>query len=526
MVELIVPRRRSTLSRRAVLRRAAGMAAAAMLAPSAARHALGQARFTSYPFTLGVASGNPSPDGMVLWTRLAPEPFDPRGGIAEDRLEVRWEVARDERFADVAKRGSVWTAPELAHSVHVEVTGLEPARWYFYRFTVGPETSPVGRTRTAPTADAAVERLRFAFASCQHFEQGWFSAYRHMAAEELDLVAFLGDYIYESSWGSNLVRRHHGGEPYTLDDYRQRYAQYRGDPDLQRMHALAPWIVTWDDHEVDNDYANAVSEHLEANFLARRAAAYRAYFEHMPLRLAQLPQGPDMRLYDRFAFGGLATFHVLDDRQYRTQQPCPLPGIAGSRVVDGCEARLDPALTLLGAEQERWLDAGLAASRARWTVIAQQTLMAPLNRNTGQGEAFWTDGWDGYPLARKRFLDSIAQRRPGNPLVIGGDVHSSWVADLKSDFGEERAPAIATEVCGTSITSQGPSAASTAAALTRNPHIRFANSDKRGYVTVELTPARARIALRTLEDVKQRDTGIGTLASFVIEDGRAGAQTA
>lgn len=528
MVELVVPRRRmiAPMSRRAMLRRAAGLAAAAMLTPSAARRAFGQ-RFTAYPFTLGVASGCPTPDGVVLWTRLAPEPFAPDGGMAESRVELRWEVARDERFAEIVKRGSVWTAPELAHSVHVEVAGLEPARWYFYRFIIAQETSPVGRTRTAPAADAAVDRLRFAFASCQQFEQGYFAAYRHMAAEDLDLVAFLGDYIYEESWGSNLVRRHHGPEARTLDGYRARYAQYKGDPDLQHMHAAAPWIVTWDDHEVDNDYAGAISEHLEANFLARRAAAYRAYFEHMPLRLSQLPSGPDMRLYDRFAFGSLASFHVLDDRQYRTQQPCPLPGIAGSRVVENCEARLDPAQTMLGAEQERWLDAGFAAARARWTVIAQQTLMAQLNRKAGgEGEAYWTDGWDGYPLARRRLLESIAQRRPPNPLVIGGDVHSSWVCDLKTDFADPRSPVVATEVCGTSITSQGPSAAGTAATVTRNPHVRFANSDRRGYVAVELTSTQARIALRTLDDVKQRESGIATLAAFAIEDGRPGAQTA
>jgi alkaline phosphatase D len=523
MTELLLPSAR--LSRRAVLRRAAGMAAAAILAPSAAREALGQARFTAYPFTLGVASGNPMPDGVVLWTRLAPEPFAPQGGMAENRVQLRWEVARDERFAEIVQRGTVLTAPELAHSVHVEVSGLEPARWYFYRFMVAQETSSVGRTRTAPAAGAAVERLRFAFASCQQFEQGYFSAYRHMAAENLDLVAFLGDYIYESSWGARLVRRHHGREPVTLADYRARHAQYKGDADLQRMHALVPWIVTWDDHEVDNDYAGALSEHLDPNFLARRAAAYQAYFEHMPLRLSQVPRGPDLRLYDRFAFGNLATFHVLDDRQYRTPQPCPLPGIAGSRVVENCTARLDPAQTLLGAEQERWLEAGLAAGGARWTVIAQQTLMAQINNKAG-GEAYWTDGWDGYPLARRRLLDALVRHKAANPLVIGGDVHSNWVCDLKVDFADERAPVVATEVCGTSITSQGLAQEHVAAAKARNPHVRFANSEKRGYVTVDLTPARAQVTLRTLDDAAKRDTNIATQASFAIEDGRPGAQPA
>ena len=247
----------------------------------------------------------------------------------------------------------------------------------------------------------------------------------------------------------------------------------------------------------------------------------------MPLRMAQLPRGPDLRLYDRFAFGDLAAFHVLDDRQYRTPQPCPLPGIAGSRVVANCAARMDPAQTLLGAEQERWLDAGLAAGGARWTIIAQQTLMASLNVKQGNtGEAYWTDGWGGYPLARGRLLDSLVQRRARNQLVMGGDVHANWVCDLRAEGADERAPIIATEVCGTSITSQALPQASLDAVRARNPHVRFANSEKRGYVTVELTPARAHVALRTLDDASRREAAVATLASFVVEDGRPGAQAA
>jgi alkaline phosphatase D len=242
----------------------------------------------------------------------------------------------------------VLATPGLAHSVRAEATGLETARTYWYRFTAGDAVSATGRTRTAAAAGAANERLRFAFASCQQYEQGYFGAYRHMAREDLDLVVFLGDYIYESSWGRNHVRKHTGGEPRTLDEYRARYALYKSDPDLQRVHAAAPWLVTWDDHEVNNDYANDRGQDLDPEFLVRRAAAYQAYYEHMPLTPRALPRGPDALLYDSYAFGDLATFFVLDDRQYRAHQVCPRPGRGGSNVVAGCAERLEASLSMLG----------------------------------------------------------------------------------------------------------------------------------------------------------------------------------
>ena len=286
--------------------------------------------FTAYPFTLGIASGAPLPDGVVLWTRLAPAPLD-GGGLPPAAIEVRWEVADDEGFRRIVGSGTTLAEPLLAHSVHVEVSGLAPARWYWYRFMAGDAVSPVGRTRTAPTAGAAVDRLRFAFASCQQYEQGFYAAHRHLAAEDLDLVVFLGDYIYESSWGSRHVRKHEGPEPTTLEQYRNRYARYKSDPDLQRSHAVFPWLVTWDDHEVDNDYANDRAEDLDPDFLVRRAAAYQAYWEHMPLRTGARPNGPHMQLYGRHEFGRLARVHVLDGRQYRDHQVCPRAGRGRAR---------------------------------------------------------------------------------------------------------------------------------------------------------------------------------------------------
>lgn len=526
-VSTAIPTRASTVSRRHFLRGAVALATASLMTPTLNRRARAQVRFTGYPFTLGVASGCPQPDSVVLWTRLAPEPFT-GGGMEPGRVEVHWEIAHDEHFHATVQKGSVWTAQELGHSVHVEVYGLEPARWYWYRFLVRDEVSPVGRTRTAPALHASLNRFRLAVASCQHYEQGYFSAYRHMAEDDVDLVVFVGDYIYESSWGDQLVRRHAGPEPYTLVEYRNRHAQYRTDPDLQRMHALVPWLVTWDDHEVDNDYANDQSEHLDPQFLIRRAAAYQAYYEHMPLRHSARPRGPYLRLYDRYTFGSLLQMYVLDDRQYRSPQVCPRPGMGGGTVVQParCPDLRDPGRTLLGAEQEAWLLEALGTSPARWNVLAQQTLMAQHDWQPGPDQAFWTDGWDGYPAARSRLLSFIAQQRPANPLVIGGDVHSFWVCDLKPDFDDPQSPVVATEFCGTSITSQGPPQERVDASRADNPHVKFAHSEKRGYVRLEITPERCEAHLRALDNEKKRASTVATLASFVVEHGRPGVVTA
>lgn len=516
------------LSRRRLL--TGGLALGALqLAPPMARRAWAQPRFTSTPFTLGVASGYPLPTGVVLWTRLAPAPLQPGGGMSPEVVGVDWEVATDDRLSHVVQRGTATATAQWAHSVHVEVEGLEPGRWYWYRFHAGGATSAIGRTRTAPPAAAAVDRLRFAFASCQQYEQGYYGAYHHMLADELDLVAFLGDYIYESSWGRDHVRKHGAPEPHTLDDYRIRHALYKTDPDLQAAHAACPWIVTWDDHEVSNDYADDRSEqnHPREWYLRRRAGAYQAYYEHMPLRRQMVPLGPDMRLYHRVGFGSLAQFHMIDDRQYRSHQPCVGPGRGGSAVAEDCAERLDPRLTMLGDVQERWLETGLDRSRARWNVIGQQTLMAQLDRKPGPGQRFWTDGWDGYPVARRRLLDYLDRRKPANPVVIGGDVHMFWVTDLKPDFDDPRSPVVATEFVGTSITSQNArTQRDIDAVMADNPHVRYGNPVRRGYVRVEVTPQRMRVDLRGMQTVTQPRAVCDTLASFVVEDGRLGAARA
>jgi alkaline phosphatase D len=472
-------------------------------------------KFTAYPFGLGVASGYPSAESVVLWTRLT-------GDLAQFSIPVRWDVFADESLKNRVSGGEMSADPAWAHSLHVEVQGLEPDRWYWYRFSTGDAQSPVGRTRTTPTAGAAVGRLRFIFASCQQYEQGYYGAYRHVLADAPDVVAFLGDYIYESTWGKDHVRSHGSPEPYTLEDYRARHALYRSDPDLQASHAACPWILTWDDHEVDNDYADDRPEDgmgREA-FLERRAAAYRAYFEHLPLPPRMRPEGPRMRIHTHLDWGALARFHIVDTRQHRSWQACPRPNRrGGSNTVDieECPRLGAPGRSMLGRAQERWLERTLGESRAQWNLLAQTTPMAQFDQLPGPGRRAWTDGWDGYPAARQRLLDFLHSRRIANPVVLGGDVHSFNVNQLKLDFDDPASPSVASEFVTTSITSQAWPQERLNQYLPDNPHMLLVDSRYRGYTRVDASAARMQVDLRAMESVQRRDAPCRTLASFTVE---------
>jgi alkaline phosphatase D len=480
--------------------------------------------FPRSPFTLGVASGDPADGSVVLWTRLALDPLAEGGGLPPEAYRVTWELAEDERFSKVRGRDTVETGPERAHSVHVEVDGLRPERPYWYRFRIGSWESPVGRTRTAPRASADLDRLRLGFVSCQHWEQGYYTAHRHLAQEDLDVVLHLGDYIYEYGPQPNPVRVSVGPECTTLAGYRQRYAQYKSDPDLQAVHAAHPFIVTWDDHEVENDYASDHSNDGEPadSFVRRRAAAYQAYYEHMPLRVERRPRGPDMPLFRGIPYGRLVDLAVLDTRQYRTPQPC------GNKPGPLCEGAFAPGATILGESQRRWLFERLDRSPARWHVLAQQVMMAPLDLAAGPPEEFSMDKWTAYQPDVEALFQFLATRRPSNPIVLSGDIHSSWACDLKAKPHEAASPVLGSEFVGTSISSGRDGtdiSPRNQVVLAENPHVKFHNG-QRGYVRCTVTRDRWHTDYRVVPFVSRPGASVETRASLVVENGRPGVTRA
>ncbi len=508
----------SSLKRRSFLH-TTSLAAAAVWSGRALGVAQEGVKFSDYPFQLGVASGDPAPDGFVLWTRLAPRPLETGGGMSDAPVKVSWMVAEDEGMTKVVAQGLANAVPQWAHSVHVEVAGLKPDRWYWYQFKAGGEVSQKGRTRTMPADGTLPERLRFAFASCQHYETGLFTAYEHMAREDLDLVFHLGDYIYEYEGIDKRVRKHHGLEITSLDDYRARHAQYKTDPALQAMHARAPWAVTWDDHEFDNNCAGDISEESSVapeDFLLRRAAAYQAYYEHMPLRRSALPKGPDMLLYRGLRFGELASFYVLDTRQYRTDQPC------GDGTKAPCGEEMNPDATLMGLEQRDWLFRNLDASTAKWNALAQQVMIARVDRKAGEEVGYSMDQWPGYEMERRCLLQFLRDHPVKNPVAFAGDIHSNWANELIADFDDPESKSVATEFVGTSISSSGDGMAepkSLAETYSENPFVKFHNAE-RGYVTCEVTPKTWRTDFKTVEYVSRPGAPLQTRATFVVEDGR------
>ncbi len=476
----------------------------------------------AYPFTLGVASGMPRPDSVVLWTRLAPQPHAPDGGLPNRPLNLQWELADDEAFTRRVRTGTLAVHPAHAHSAHVQVEGLPAGAQFFYRFMTADAISPIGRTRTAPAADADVASLRFALASCQHYEQGAFAAHREIAAHDLDFVLFVGDYIYEGSNRRYQVRAHEGPPPMTLAAYRARHATYKLDADLRAAHAAHPWVLTWDDHEVENDYAGEHSplELPPAVFLQRRAAAYKAYFEHMPVAPGMAPQGPAMRIHERYTWGRLAELWTLDGRQYRDVQACG--DGAGGSIAAPCDALQDESRSLFGAEQERWLAQGLAASTRRWKLLGQATQISPSGVNTALARRIHTDGWDGYPKARERLLRAIAEPRVGNVLCLGGDVHRHVAAQLRLRGNEERSPIVASEFVCSSVTSRGLSEAMMALVRASNPDIVHARSDERGYALIELNAQAATCDFRATPFPAETRARLATQARFAVEAGRPG----
>ncbi|HRK56298.1 MAG TPA: alkaline phosphatase D family protein, partial [Burkholderiaceae bacterium] len=503
------------------------------------------------PFALGVASG-PAPGGGVgLWTRLAlgvRADIEALSGLTlrqyvaarqalsahapDSPRQVLWELAPEPTFRHGVIKGLAQARPELGYSVHVQLPGdaLRPGREYWYRFTLGDAISDIGRTLTLPAAHESTAPFRMALASCQHYEHGYFGAYAAMRDDDPQAVLFVGDYIYEGGPSRGRFRAHPFPSARTLFDYRLRHALYKLDPDLQRMHAHCPWWVTWDDHEVSNDYAGDLGQSAHVDGAARRLAAYQAYYEHMPLPASMLAASFDqLRIYRRLSIGRLAEVMLLDNRQYRHVQACSPPGRAGGRHVDDlrCPQRLEPQRSLLGQAQMAWLSQGFARSSARWNLIAQQTLFSALLRPQATAHArYWTDGWDGYPAERERILAAIEASRLRGAVMLGGDVHANWVCNLKRDDARADSRTLGAEFCGTSITS--PShwpAAKLRQTVAFNEHVRFANTSERGYALLDLGAQQLDVRLRVVGDVRERQPQARTLARFRVDPEVPGVQT-
>ena len=484
--------------------------------------------FREDPFRLGVASGDPWPDGFVIWTRLVPQPFEPDGGMPPVPVPVGWEVAEDDQFRRIVRSGETIARPELAHSVHVDVTGLLPGRDYWYRFGIaGAARSQVGRARTAPRSGSMPERIRLGIAGCQAYPQGWYDAWRHMSREpDLDAIFHYGDYIYEygsqssfelrDALGAVVNRRHMGGEVYSLDDYRRRYAQYKLDPDLQAAHASAAFIMSFDDHEVDNNWAGLFDQDgtpPEA-FALRRFAAMQAWYEHVPVRRAQFPRPDGLTMYRRFDYGALFRMHVLDTRSYRSDQLCEQAG------ESMCRPPGDPEETMLGGVQEAWLGEGLR-NTAQWNIIAQQVRVMPLHRRMADGALLPepTDTWGGYRSARDRLVQTISGLGLTNVVVASGDAHMHNVGTVPLNASEPEGPAVATEFLASSISSGGdgtPVTPTIQEYLTgNNANLALANH-QRGYQLFDLAAGELSVDVKVMTGVQAPGGEITTLARFQI----------
>jgi alkaline phosphatase D len=492
------------------------------------RQALADPVFAEYPFQLGIAAGDPAPDGFVIWTRLAPRPLEIGYGMPSQPVPVKWEVASDRGFNTVVQKGEAVARPEMGHAVHVEITGLEPGRDYFYRFSAGTERTATGRAKTAPAAGSAVAQARFGVLGCQAYEQGFYTAHRKAAEDNLDFIYCYGDYIYEGRGSRTYTgsggtmenpRQHFGGECYSLDDYRRRYAQYKMDTDLQASHAATAWFVTWDDHEIQNNWVadfdpDQVSPEI---FHLRRQAAAQAFYEHMPLRRSAFPRGAEMQLYRNTAWGDLLDLNFLDTRQYRSDQPCD------DNWAATCAGVADPATQVLGEAQEQWLYRNLERSRAHWKVLAQQIMVMDLDRKEGPEPGYNLDTWAGYSIPRQRLLDRLRERRIGNTVVLTGDEHQNYAGELHRDSRNPEGAPIASEFVVTSISSSGDGQDQRTDGrryLADNPFLKF-NNAQRGYAVCDVTPERWQTEFKVLDKVSAKGGTLTTRAKLAVASGDA-----
>ncbi|WP_030209455.1 alkaline phosphatase [Streptomyces sp. NRRL S-87] len=525
----LLPSSDGATRRRSVLKT---VAAGAALAPLAGTAALGtataRAAEAAPAFLHGVASGDPLPDGVLLWTRVTPTPdAAPGSGLGPD-TDVSWEVAEDRGFTSVVSSGTATASAASDHTVKADVRGLRPATAYWFRFSAGGTVSPVGRTRTAPAHDERASGVRFGVVSCANWEAGYFSAYRHLAARtDLDAVLHLGDYIYEYASGGYpeakyVVREHEPKHEITsLADYRTRHGKYKTDQDLQALHAAHPVVAIWDDHEFANDaWSGGAENHTpgtEGDWAARVAAAKQAYFEWMPVR-------PSIAgtTYRRLRFGSLADLHLLDLRSFRSEQVK-----VGSGKVD------DPERTITGRAQLDWLKSGLAASDATWKLVGTSVMISPVAFGSlpahllepltellglpGGGLAVNVDQWDGYTDDRKELLNHLTQRNITNTVFLTGDIHMAWANDVPVTAATyPLSKSAATEFVVTSVTSdnidemlhvapQTLSLAAAAAVKLANRHVKWVDMDSHGYGVLDITAQQSQMDYYVLSDKRRQD---------------------
>ena len=474
------------------------------------------------PFLLGVTSGDPTSSSVVLWTRLAIDALaeDGKGGMPSRSIAVKWQLSSDPRFHRVLRSGTKVAMPAAAHSIHVDLEDLAPDREYFYRFRVGRHVSASGRTLTMPKPGHS-RSLRMISLSCSSYDAGYFTGYRHAAAEQPDLVFELGDYIYEHGALPGRVRVHTGSVCLTLADYRRRHALYKNEAEAQELHQAAPWIVTWDDHEVANNWAGFYPQNGVPSdaFTRRRRAAFRAYYENMPLRRTSAPRGNHLQLFRRFQWGDLATFHVLDARQYRDLQA----GHDGGRTWwhSDLPERDDPKRSMTGKTQERWLLDGFASSGATWQVIPQSVFFAQRDATAGPVQTLDTDTWDGYRANRNAIRDGWVERGVKNAVVLSGDAHRHFANEIKADFDDPESAAAGVELVTTSVTSGGDGSDKTQemdVLLAENKHIKYI-SNRRGYISMKLDRDQMRADFKTMPYVTIPGAPITTDRSYIIPAG-------
>ena len=491
----------------------AGLAASSIAAPLTA-----EINRSGYLFTLGVASGDVTQDSVVLWTRLAPQPQAADGGMAQDVLPVHWELFEDERMRRRIRHGEELAMPELAHSIHVDVQGLEPGKEYWYRFSTGTYRSETGRTKTLPAPGSQVESIRFVTASCQNYTHGYFVAYEHIIADNPDFVVHLGDYIYETSYGETFRRHEVEDMPFTLDGFRRRHALYKTDASLKRAHARLPFFTTLDNHDavIDNDPAG----------LAIRAAAYQAWYEHMPVRGYNNPGDDRFDLPRTIHAGDLIQLNLLDTRQFRdSQYLCsnndPPYGFGNYR--ERCPVIFDEQRSMLGKAQERSLMESIASNKSTWNVIASTSVFFPFHLDIGNKTLNFTGSWDGYPANRDRVVNAIKQSDTGQAVILSGDMHSFWAVDGSgSDAAGDRFPGV--EFVTSSISANWPEQMDQPIRdnLVRNPQIKFYEPDKRGYLLHEANANEWQATVRALDNVRDAQSGVSDLARFVVGNGKPG----